>query len=424
MNPNMQNSKILNAELKQDMNLLFLSDVSLGNPTSGSEQVLNQQAVGLSRKGLNVFAITRAKSDSRSVVIRNVEGVKEGCYYLPGRNILRILCFLFKKPSEIYCHFIRKRTFIFSVCHQPFTCMSLIFKRKLGGQPFIYVFHSPSHEEFLLLNENRNALWKFPLAHIRKMIEGYCLRKAQKIVVLSEYMKSKIIRFHKISDHRIIVNPGGADLDRFKPVEGRSRVKTELGYLDGKIHLLTIRNLEPRMGLDNLLMGFSLLIEENIPVQLIIGGEGPEKEKLRQIIEKYGLKTDVTLTGFIPPEKLPQYYGAADFFVLPTRNLEGFGLVTTESMACGTPVLGTPVGATKEILNNFDSQFLFQDSTPESIANGIYYAINIFFKDEQKYSMLRTRCREFVAQYYSWQRHIDTLEAIIYELSKYDKIRN
>ena len=207
-------------------------------------------------------------------------------------------------------------------------------------------------------------------------------------------------------------------------IEERIRVKTELGYLDGKIHLLTIRNLEPRMGLDNLLKGFSLLKEKNIPVQLIIGGEGPEKEKLRQIIEKYGLKSDVILTGFIPAEKLPQYYGAADFFVLPTRSLEGFGLVTAESMACGTPVLGTPVGATKEILNNFDSQFLFEDSTPESIANGIYHAVNVSLKDQEKYSMLRTRCREFVAQHYSWQRHIDTLETIIYELSKYDKIRN
>ena len=420
----MQNPKIVNIKFKRGMNLLFLSDVSLENPTSGSEQVLTQEAVGLSRKGLNVFAITRGKSDYRSIVIRNVEGVEEACYYLPVKNILRILWVLFKKPSEIYCHFIRKRTSFLYICHQPFTCMSLIFKRKLCDQPFIYVFHSPSHKEFLLLNENRNSLWKFPLAHFRKIIEGYCLKKAQKIVVLSEYMKREIIKFHKIGDQRIVVNPGGADLDRFHPVEERIRVKTELGYLDGKIHLLTIRNLEPRMGLDNLLKGFSLLKEKNIPVQLIIGGEGPEKEKLRQIIEKYGLKSDVILTGFIPAEKLPQYYGAADFFVLPTRSLEGFGLVTAESMACGTPVLGTPVGATKEILNNFDSQFLFEDSTPESIANGIYHAVNVSLKDQEKYSMLRTRCREFVAQHYSWQRHIDTLETIIYELSKYDKIRN
>ena len=113
----MQNPKIVNIKFKRGMNLLFLSDVSLENPTSGSEQVLTQEAVGLSRKGLNVFAITRGKSDYRSIVIRNVEGVEEACYYLPVKNILRILWVLFKKPSEIYCHFIRKRTSFLYICH-------------------------------------------------------------------------------------------------------------------------------------------------------------------------------------------------------------------------------------------------------------------------------------------------------------------
>src|SRR5207249_11624167 len=60
--------------------------------------------------------------------------------------------------------------------------------------------------------------------------------------------------------------------------------------------------------------------------------------------------------GFIPDETLPSYYHAADVFVLPTRELEGFGLVTVEALACGTPVLGTPVGATPEVLSGLEDR--------------------------------------------------------------------
>jgi len=406
------------------MNILFTSDVPCFFPVSGSEQVLYQQAIGLSRKDLNVFAITRINGDAESLTTRTIGTAKEACYSIPSKSAVRIMSSLFKKPQQLYRNFIKEGSFCVSVCHQPFTCISLLLSGKLTNIPMIYVFHSPSHQEYLLSDDNKTYWWKLIMAHIRKMIEGYCLKRAQKIIVLSKYMKRKAIQVHRISKDLIVVNPGGVDLDRFKPPQDRNRIKTELDYSVGKVHLLTVRNLEPRMGIDNLLKGFYLLKEKNIPVQLIIAGEGPEKEKIRKIVKEYGLITDVTLTGFVPPDKLAQYYGAADFFVLPTRDLEGFGLVTPESMACGTPVLGTPVGGTKEILEKFDPQFLFDDTTPQAMAHGIRKVIDEYLKEEDKYNQLRTQCREFVAQHYSWQRHIDTLESIIYQLVESGKIKN
>jgi glycosyltransferase involved in cell wall biosynthesis len=178
------------------------------------------------------------------------------------------------------------------------------------------------------------------------------------------------------------------------------------------------------MGLDNLLKGIFLVKKSDVPIHLIIGGEGQEKEKLWRFIQEFDIENEVTLTGFIPPDKLPHYYSAADFFIIPTRDLEGFGLVTPESMACGTPVIGTPVGGTKEILEKFDSQFLFDDTTPEAMAQGIKKIIIEYFYNEEKYIRLRTRCREFVVQNYSWQRHIDQLSSIIDELIECNDLKN
>ncbi len=106
----------------------------------------------------------------------------------------------------------------------------------------------------------------------------------------------------------------------------------------------------------------------------------------------------------------------ADFFILPSRKLEGFGLVTPESLACGTPVLGTPVGGTREILSGFAPDFLFRDTSPEAMVQGIQKAIARFFPNSQRYERLRYRCREYAEKSYSWQRHTNQLESILDEL--------
>jgi len=218
---------------------------------------------------------------------------------------------------------------------------------------------------------------------------------------------------HGIPGKRIVVNPGGVDLDHFSPPQDREQLKKEVNFPENKIHLLTVRNLEPRMGLDNLLKCMSILKDKKARIHLVIGGEGSEKPYLEKLINEYGLIRDVTMRGFIPIEILPKYYCAADFFVLPTRSLEGFGLVTPESMACGTPVLGTPVGGTIEILSNFDSRLLFKDVSPMAMAEGIQVAINKYFLQDGKYDELRAQCREYAERNYSWQRHVDQLMSII-----------
>jgi glycosyltransferase involved in cell wall biosynthesis len=237
-------------------------------------------------------------------------------------------------------------------------------------------------------------------------------------MVLSNYMKNKLVSIHRVLPHLIIVNPGGVDLDRFKPPQNRLQLKKELGLPRGKVHLLTVRNLEPRMGLENLLKSMYLLKKNGIPVHLTLAGAGVEKPRLERLANDFSLADKITMTGFIPQELLPQYYGASDFFILPTRRLEGFGLVTPESMACGTPVLGTPVGGTREILSDFGQSFLFRDTTAEAIAEGIQTVIDEYFSQKRKYEELRHRCRTYVENRYSWQRHLNQLKKEIIDFNK------
>jgi len=395
------------------MRILFVADVPLANPTSGSEQVLNQQAIGLVREDMDVYAITR-QAGPPSWVIRDIEGVREGSYQASAQDLIYSFFSLMRYPTEFYCRFTQNIPFHAAICHQPFNCFSLLIMRKLRDIPFFYVFHSPSHEEYnILQNKKRSHVITIPQIKAREIIEGFCIKRALRIVVLSEYMKSKVKQIHKIPGERIVVNPGGVDLEKFRPPQDPGMLKKGLGLPESKIHLLTVRNLEPRMGLDNLLKCIYILKTRQAGIHLVLGGEGPEKMNLENLIREYDLDDAVTMTGFIPSDRLPEYYGAADFFILPTRQLEGFGLVTVESMACGTPVLGTPVGGTKEILSKFDPRFLFKDSSPEAMAEGIDATINNNFTNKKKYDELRGQCRKYAERNYSWQRHVDQLMSII-----------
>jgi glycosyltransferase involved in cell wall biosynthesis len=118
------------------------------------------------------------------------------------------------------------------------------------------------------------------------------------------------------------------------------------------------------------------------------------------------------------------YYQAADIFVLPTKELEGFGLVTLEALASGLPVLGTPVGGTKEILEKLDSSFLFSDSEPDSMADLILEKYHTIKESPQVWKSVSNRCRKFVENNYSWEKNTDSIEKVFIEISKHSLQKN
>jgi len=287
--------------------ILFVADVPLKNPSSGSENMLNRQARDLSTAGVEVCAIVRLSSNEKPS-FKRLYGIKIAQFYAPAHRFWRFL-YQHLKYSVYFCEkFGRYSPFSAIVAHQPFNCAVLLLKKKQLQSPLLYNFHSPSHEEYLLSKGNSQSSWNYFPMLMRRKIEQYCLQKAKLVMVESEYMRQKVIDIHHIPETRIFVNPGGVDLECFHPPDDRRHLKKELGLPSGWIHLLTIRNLEPRMGLDNLLKAIALLEEGKFPVHLVVGGEGPERQKLENLIRRYRLSGNVTMTGFIPTDKLANYY--------------------------------------------------------------------------------------------------------------------
>ena len=126
----------------------------------------------------------------------------------------------------------------------------------------------------------------------------------------------------------------------------------------------------------------------------------------------------IHFAGFIPEDQLPHYYQMADIFMLPTKELEGFGLVTLEAMASGLPVVGTPVGGTNEILGKFDSSFLFKGTDADSMAELIVNKYHLIKNYPERWQEISHRCRKFVESNYSWEKNIESFENSIVQINQ------
>jgi glycosyltransferase involved in cell wall biosynthesis len=286
----------------------------------------------------------------------------------------------------------------------------------------IYTCHSLSFEEFISRNGNSHRFFSKFINSIQsrghKKFEKNILQKSNEIVVLSKFTKDKLINIHQILEEKIKVIPGGVNLNKFSPVEDKNEIRERLNIPSNKIILFTVRNLVQRMGLENLIIAFNDLIKQNVEINLVIGGEGKLKTGLMALARSFGIEDHIHFVGFIPEEKLPSYYQMADLFVLPTKELEGFGLVTLEALASGLPVLGTPIGGTKEILGGFNDDFIFENTEPQSISKKILEKYKIIRENPQMWEEIRQRCRKFVERNYSWEKNVDALEELFVNVSQ------
>ena len=167
------------------------------------------------------------------------------------------------------------------------------------------------------------------------------------------------------------------------------------------------------MGLEILIRAMAILRRHVPEVLLLIGGMGSLRDDLESLTASLDLNDHVRFVGFVPDEQLPLYYQAADLFVLPTRELEGFGLVTVEALACGTPVLGTPVGATPEILLPLRSDLIFPGTDPDAIAQLILEHHQRLRSDPDGHQALRNACRRHAVDRYAWPPLIKALEEVL-----------
>ena len=385
----------------------------------GAERVLYEESTHLARRGHAVRILTRRLPYHESDV-EQIDGVVEHRYSFQEK----FFPFFFKSIMSDCRGTFRslEENFSFDIInfHQPFSAVGVLSSTGSRRVPLVYTCHSLSFEEYISRSSSPRNPTKWLLHHLqisaRKSIEQKVLKRSDQIVVLSEYTRKKLQQTYGLSSLKVSLIPGGVDLKRFRPSTDNAPIRARLDLPQDKFILFTVRNLVPRMGLENLISAFEIVQNGRRDLLLVIGGEGPLEPELKEQVRRYGVEDYVRFAGYIPDEDLPSYYQMADLFILPTIELEGFGLVTVEALASGLPVLGTPVGGTREILTKLGADYLFEDSTPQSIATGILEALNGWATNKAAYESIAQTCREAAEQHYSWDNHVSKLEDLFYSM--------
>lgn len=403
------------------LRVLMVSDVSPCIIRGGAERVLWEQASRLVMRGHRVRIMSRAPDgDAAETVGRQGVGIQ----YFPvdRRSPLRFIRSAMLEVRRTVLRELAQGGADVLHLHQPLSGYGVLRSRAGRELPSLYTFHSPAPLEYLsrrgMTGLHRGGWAGSVGMALLWLIEGACLRRATRIHVLSDFSTDLLWKLYRIPADRIVKISGGVDTEQFRPAMDRSAVRDILGLPVGRPLLFTLRNLEARMGLDTLIAAMVILRRHLPEALLLIGGTGSLRGELEALTASLDLHGQVRFLGRIPDAQLPLYYQAADVFVLPTRALEGFGLVTVEALACGTPVLGTPVGATPEILDPLDRRLVFRDTTPETMAEDLRRFLAAQGSDPVAGQCLREACRRYTERYYTWDQSVSSLEAELGRLAE------
>ena len=255
----------------------------------------------------------------------------------------------------------------YSLVHSHYWLSGLLgnWIQKIWQRPHIVMFHT------LGAVKNSIGLGRTE-PEIRIAAEKKIVRTCHRILAPTQRERERLMRFYGASAEKIGVVPCGVNLDFFFPID-KMTARKKLGFDPDETILLYVGRFEPLKGLNRLLKAMAYLDHRPGVRLLVIGGDGnddPEFKYLRQTAAECGIEDKVVFAGRIEQEYLLPYYSSADALVIPSY-YESFGLVGLEALACGRPVISTPVGAMESLIRQKKTGQLVSDTSPQSLALGI-----------------------------------------------------
>jgi glycosyltransferase involved in cell wall biosynthesis len=299
---------------------------------------------------------------------------------------------LIQRLWSTFIYFLNRENIRVDAINIHFALYSLPFLLFLpDGVPITFTFHGPWAQESEEEGDNQLiVLFKY-------LVEKLVYSRCDRFIVLSRAFGSILHLKYGIPWHRIYVVPGGVDTNRFQPNLSREQACKLLSWPQDRPILFSIRRLVHRMGLNTLLDALAEVRVRFPNILLMIAGKGPQRYELEQYVKELGLLNNVVFLGFLSDEVLPIAYQAAHLTTVPSQALEGFGLVLLESLACGTPVLCTPVGGMPEVLADFYPALITDSADAQAIASRL-----IEFLSGKLPIPSRSACREYALSRFDW----------------------
>lgn len=224
--------------------------------------------------------------------------------------------------------------------------------RKSGTKVFytahgFHFYRGASKKNWLLYYPVEKLLARYTDKLITIAAEDYALAKAK--------FPCEVARIHGV----------GVDENRFHPLPGEAQAaqKAALG-LSGTI-VLCVGELLPNKNQKTAILAVKALAEKRPDVQLLLAGNGPERDALTQLIQAEGMERHVRLLGYCP--QIERYTQVCDLLVSCSFR-EGLGLNVVEAMLCGKPVVASKNRGHRELVQDGVTGFLVNADDPAAFA--------------------------------------------------------
>ncbi|WP_336358119.1 glycosyltransferase family 4 protein [Haloarcula sp. CGMCC 1.6347] len=287
---------------------------------------------------------------------------------------------------------------------------------------FVHPFQSISgviqNMKYIVQTHGNELLAPNPRQQIMKQVIKLGLQESSGIISNSQWTQKKVSELG-ISHQKVIQIPPGVP-PNYDSISNESQIRSQYNLSEEEPILLTVGRLVERKG-------HEIVIEaiKDLDVNYFICGSGRMENQLKQLVESEEMNDKVYFEGYVPEEQLPEYYAAADLFVMPSKYLvetgavEGFGIVFLEANSFGLPVIGADTGGIPSAINHRETGLVVQPTATE-----INEAIKTLLNDSAFYSELSQNAKNWARKHH-WDKIGETIDQFImknYNPSNNDKI--
>jgi glycosyltransferase involved in cell wall biosynthesis len=262
--------------------------------------------------------------------------------------------------------------------------------------------------EFAKKEEDREEIFPFLL-----QFEKEGMKDADHVITVDQRLKEYAMSEFNWPADKITVIHNAVDTNTFKPTTEKQQreLKRSMGFREDHHVVLVPRRLVEKNGVVYAVRALKIL--ERRDVDLVIAGDGPEREK---IAAEAGSDARIHFEGPVPHERIAPYYQMADIVLIPSVTSHGIqeatSLAMLEGMACGKIVICSNIGGMKEIIRNMENGILVEEKQPAATAKNTEKTI----EDGELRAEIGRNAREYVVRNHSFTAHAARVAQIYREV--------
>lgn len=246
----------------------------------------------------------------------------------------------------------------------------------------------------------------------------YNLMAADRIICVTEQLKSHLVESRRVSAEKILVLPNGVDVEKFRPDQGaKGDIRQSLGIANAPL-VLFVGNFYEWHDVSTLLGSFALVLAKFPEARLVLVGDGTTRQKMEKRSVDLKISHAVHFTGLIPHGDVPRYMASADVAVVPYPKMKQENWLSPlkmyEYMASGKAIVASSVGQIMEVIRNEINGLLIPSGDAVAMAN----AIKRLIADGDLRHRIGNQARDDAIENHSWERYISKLEDIFMNIIK------